>query len=154
MIRRLILAIGLLLSGTNLLSAQSTDSIATTLNPHKQNRMPLEKFLRATNQKKRILNQYIVVLTDAAAGPRGKSSRAPQLTDLMVRMHGAHLIYRYSYALNGFAAKMTEEEAHRLSEEPEVAYCRRRPADRASGKLADTCPLGTRPCRPAFSAPQ
>jgi subtilisin family serine protease len=120
--RRLMLLIGLLLSGTILLSAQQDGSSANMANLHKQNRMPPGKFLRATDQKKRVVNQYIVVLTDAAAGPRGKSSRAPLLTDLMVRMHGAHLLHQYSDALNGFAAQMSEEEARRLSEEPEVAY--------------------------------
>jgi len=120
--RLTILVIGLLLSGTMLVNAQRTASPATTVNPHKQNRMPPGKFLRATNQKKRIFNQYIVVLTDAAAGPRGKSSRAAALTDLMIRMHQAGLLQRYSYAVSGFAARMTEEEAQRLSEEPEVAF--------------------------------
>jgi len=140
--QRLVLMIGLLLSGTMLLNAQRIPSDSVMGNPHKQSRPPSGKFLRAADQKKRIVNQYIVVFTDDAGGPRGNSSRASLLTGLMIRMHGAALLHEYSNALSGFAARMSEKEAQRLSEEPEVAYVEEDQQVQANGTWEAFAPWG------------
>jgi aqualysin 1 len=71
---------------------------------------------------KAIPNQYIVVLNDDAAGPRGKFSMAEQATDVLVAAYGGKVKQVYKHALNGYAAEMSKEEAEALSEDPRVAF--------------------------------
>jgi subtilisin family serine protease len=71
----------------------------------------------------RIDNHYIVVLDEDAAGPEGDfgaaSARAEQVIQ---RTPAGRITHVYAYAINGFAAQMTEEEAIALSEDPDVRF--------------------------------
>lgn len=80
-----------------------------------------EKFLR--KGKERIENSYIVVLDEAATGNQfGEASAAPDLAELLTAIYGGETKKLYKHALNGFAARMTEEQALALSEDPRVAF--------------------------------
>jgi subtilisin family serine protease len=78
------------------------------------------KFLR--KDKGAIPNQYIVVFEDWAAGERGKFSAAAALADSVTANYGGKVERVYQHALNGFAARMTEEEALTLSQDPRVRF--------------------------------
>ena len=69
-----------------------------------------------------IPGQYIVVLNDEAAGPRGQFSFAQQAADVLVSAYGGKLKQLYKHAINGYAAEMTEAEAVALSEDPRVDF--------------------------------
>lgn len=80
-----------------------------------------DKFLR--KGKERIENSYIVVLDEAATGNQfGEASVAPDLAELLTAIYGGETKKLYKHALNGFAARMTEEQALALSEDPRVAF--------------------------------
>ncbi|MEV4541462.1 S8 family serine peptidase [Micromonospora echinaurantiaca] len=61
-------------------------------------------------------DSWIVVLRGAAARDVNGSARA------LVRRHRGALTASYRHALTGFAVRMSEADARRLSQEPEVAY--------------------------------
>lgn len=69
-----------------------------------------------------IPGQYIVVLKEWAAGELGKNSLAPALTESLSDTYGGEVIAVYQDALNGFAAKMSEEEALAMSKDERVAF--------------------------------
>ncbi|MBA4122874.1 MAG: S8 family peptidase [Acidobacteria bacterium] len=79
-----------------------------------------EKLIKKSD--KGIPGQYIVVFKDWAAGSLGKNSRAPKLSDEMATVYGGKVKSKYQHALNGYAAKMTEEEALAISQDERVAY--------------------------------
>lgn len=80
-----------------------------------------EKFLRQGEE--RIENSYIVVLDEAATGNQfGEASVAADLANLLTAIYGGETMKLYKHALNGFAARMTEEQALALSEDPRVAF--------------------------------
>ncbi|MDT7605381.1 MAG: hypothetical protein QOF61_3378 [Acidobacteriota bacterium] len=72
--------------------------------------------------KSAIPNQYIVVFHDWATGEKGANSFAPALAGTMKDIYGGEVERTYKYALNGFAAKMTKEQALALSQDPRVAF--------------------------------
>ncbi len=69
-----------------------------------------------------IPGQYIVVFNDWATGARGKSSVAPDLARSITAQFGGQVMRTYQHALNGFAAKLTREQAETMSLDPRVAY--------------------------------
>ncbi|HEX8180015.1 MAG TPA: S8 family peptidase [Pyrinomonadaceae bacterium] len=81
---------------------------------------PDAKFLH--KNKGAIPNQYIVVFNDWATGERGQFSAAPALADSLAANFGAKVNRVYKYALNGFSASMTEEQAKTLSQDPRVRF--------------------------------
>jgi uncharacterized protein (TIGR03437 family) len=69
-----------------------------------------------------IRGRYIVALKDEAAGPRGERSLAMETGDALTRAYGGSVDRVFKHALNGFSARMSEEEAVALSQDPRVAY--------------------------------
>jgi subtilisin family serine protease len=59
--------------------------------------------------------QYIVVFRDAVADP-------PGLARELVRAHGGSLLFTYSSAIKGFAARLPEPAARAIARNPLVAY--------------------------------
>jgi subtilisin family serine protease len=59
--------------------------------------------------------QYVVVFRDAVADP-------PGLARELVRVHGGSLLFTYSSAIKGFAARLPEAAARALARNPLVAY--------------------------------
>lgn len=59
--------------------------------------------------------QYVVVFRDAVADP-------PGLARELVRAHGGSLLFTYSSAIKGFAARLPEPAARALARNPLVAY--------------------------------
>jgi subtilisin family serine protease len=78
-----------------------------------------DKFRRAEHA---IPDQFIVVLTDEAAGPRGPASAAPELAKELSALYGGTVLNVYTHALNGFSVQMPEAFALQLSDDPRVAY--------------------------------
>jgi len=66
--------------------------------------------------------QYIVVLTDEAAGLLGNFSMAAQAADALTAAYGGQVERVYQHALNGFSARMSREAALALSQDPRVAF--------------------------------
>ena len=60
------------------------------------------------------------VFSKSAAGVEGYAQRLLQEQDKVLALVGAEKIYSYRYSLNGFAARMTPAEAHKLEHQPEV----------------------------------
>ncbi|MET0646547.1 MAG: S8 family peptidase [Pyrinomonadaceae bacterium] len=79
-----------------------------------------QKFRRAGAAP--IRGKYIVVLDDTAAGLRGRFSQARQVADLLGAVYGGRVERVFEYALNGYAAEMSEQEALALSEDPRVRF--------------------------------
>ncbi len=88
---------------------------------------PARAQLKDTNTKLRrstkpVAGRYIVVLDDTHVGAPGDLSAAPYVADDMAAAYGAKVDKVFKYALNGFAAKMTEEQAQLLSQDPRVKF--------------------------------
>ena len=79
----------------------------------------VEKFLRA---ERPVPNEYIVVLNDLAAGPKGEHSLVPTVAQNLRAIHGGSLRRTFQHALLGFTIRMPEAAARRLSEDPRVAF--------------------------------
>lgn len=79
----------------------------------------IERFRRA---ERPVPNQYIVVLNDLAAGPKGKHSLVPTIASNLKDIHGGTVNRIYRNALSGFSIKLSEAAARRLSEDPRVAF--------------------------------
>jgi aqualysin 1 len=69
-----------------------------------------------------IQNQYIVVLDRDATGRTGDEAINAQEIEQLVPEWVGTVTHRYNYAINGFAAMMTEEQALLLSEDSRVAF--------------------------------
>ncbi len=69
-----------------------------------------------------IPDQYIIVFHDWAAGKRGADSAASALAESVTTNYGGKVDRVYQYALNGFAAHLTAEQAKTISEDPRVAF--------------------------------
>jgi subtilisin family serine protease len=71
----------------------------------------------------RIANHYIVVLDEDAVGPDADFGAASARAEQVVARTPAGRITRvFAYALNGFSAEMSEEEALALSQDPDVRF--------------------------------
>ncbi len=70
----------------------------------------------------RIENSYIVVLDDSVVGERGRFSIAPYIASEMAATHRGEIKHVYQNALNGFAVKMSPEDAEALSQDFRVKF--------------------------------
>ena len=71
----------------------------------------------------RIVNHYIVVLDEDATGPDADfGAAAARAQEVVARTPAGRLTNVYAYALSGFSAEMTEEEAVALSRDPDVKF--------------------------------
>ena len=78
-----------------------------------------DKFLRA---ERPVPQQYIVVLNDLAAGPKGEHSLVPTVAANLRAIYGGAVQRTYQHALLGFTVRMSEAAARRLSQDPRVAF--------------------------------
>ncbi|MGB8509302.1 MAG: S8 family peptidase [Pyrinomonadaceae bacterium] len=69
-----------------------------------------------------IPGQYIVVFKEWATGPVGKFSQSKQMADVLTSAFGGEVLRVYQHALNGYAVKLSKEEALALSQDTRVAY--------------------------------
>lgn len=79
-----------------------------------------DKFLRMGSSA--IPGRYIVVLDVDAAGRTGDLFTAARITSDLTNAYGGVATDIYSYALNGFSAEMSEEQALKLSADPRVKF--------------------------------
>lgn len=79
----------------------------------------IERFRRA---ERPVPNQYIVVLNELAAGPKGEHSLVPTVASNLRAIHGGTVNRVYRNALSGFSIRLTEAAARRLSLDPRVAF--------------------------------
>ena len=79
----------------------------------------VEKFLRA---ERPVRNEYIVVLNEEAAGPRGDHSLVPTVAANLRAIFGGAVGRTYRHALSGFTVRMSEAAARQLSQDPRVAF--------------------------------
>ena len=69
----------------------------------------------------RIPNQYIVVLDEDATGPDADfAAAAARAQEVIARTPAGQIEHIYAFALRGFSARMSEEEALQLSQDPDV----------------------------------
>ncbi len=68
-----------------------------------------------------IEHRYVVLLTDAAAGPRGARSQTTSVAQALTAAYGGTVRALYRHAVNGYAVEMTEAAAKVLSGDPRVA---------------------------------
>ncbi|HZH30921.1 MAG TPA: S8 family peptidase [Pyrinomonadaceae bacterium] len=73
-------------------------------------------------KEKPIPNNYIVVLKDYAADPKGDDSLAGYIADDLAGAHKGKVKKVYKHALHGFSIEMSEEDALALSEDPRVEF--------------------------------
>src|SRR6059036_840874 len=69
-------------------------------------------------------DQWIVVLTPQAAGPRGPASRAGAVAADLTRSYGGTVRFVYDWVLNGFSLQAPEGVAVAISLDPRVATVR------------------------------
>ncbi len=79
----------------------------------------VEKFRKA---ERPVPNEYIVVLNDLAAGPKGEHSLVPTVAANLRAIHGGTVKRVYQHALSGFSIRLPEAAARRLSLDPRVAF--------------------------------
>jgi subtilisin family serine protease len=79
----------------------------------------VERFRRA---ERPVPNEYIVVLNDLAAGPKGDHSLVPTVAANLRAIHGGSINRIYQHALLGFSIRLPEAAARRLSLDPRVAF--------------------------------
>jgi len=86
-----------------------------------QEKIPACKLLRS---RERVLSQYVVNLTKAAAGPLVDASNTTKIAaDLATKYGGTILhIYIHSPSLMGFSVRMDEAAALAMRSDPRVAY--------------------------------
>ncbi|HWN10539.1 MAG TPA: S8 family peptidase [Pyrinomonadaceae bacterium] len=77
------------------------------------------KFRKTENA---VPNQYIVVLNDLAAGPKGEHSLVPTVAHNLLEIYGGRVNRIYQHALVGFSVRMPEAAARLLSLDPRVAF--------------------------------
>jgi len=83
-------------------------------------RVDRPKMLRKGNQA--IPQHYIVVLDMDAAGRQGSLSAARSTADDLAFRAGAEVTNVYAHAINGFSARMSDNQAVALADDPAVAY--------------------------------
>jgi subtilisin family serine protease len=87
--------------------------------PEAQEQISVERFRRA---ERPVPNEYIVVLNDLAAGPKGLHSLVPTVASNLRAIHGGTIRRTYQHALSGFSIRLSEAAARRLSLDPRVAF--------------------------------
>jgi len=83
-------------------------------------RVDRPKMLRKGNQA--IPQHYIVVLDVDAAGRQGNLSAARSTASDLAFRAGAEVTNVYAHALNGFSARMSDNQAVALADDPRVAF--------------------------------
>ena len=78
------------------------------------------KFIRMG--KRAIPQQYIVVLDIDADGVVGNPSLSAKTSNELAASYGGVITNVYSYAINGFSAQMSEDQALKLSHDPRVRF--------------------------------
>jgi subtilisin family serine protease len=78
------------------------------------------KFIRMG--KSAIPQHYIVVLDLDAVGVKGDLSATTGMADELTAAYGGVTTNAYAYAINGFSAQMSEQEALKLSQDPRVKF--------------------------------
>jgi subtilisin family serine protease len=78
-----------------------------------------DKFRRSP---RRVPGEYIVVLEDRAAGPKGPGSAADAVAANLANAHGGTVRRIYRNALLGFSVRMPEAAARRMSLDERVAF--------------------------------
>jgi len=73
-------------------------------------------------KEKPIPNEYIVVIKDYAADPKGDDSLAEYIANDLAGAHNGKVKKVYKHALHGFSIQMSEEDALALSEDPRVDF--------------------------------
>lgn len=101
------------------ITALSFVSLSEPVHGQKQDQTPENKLLRHAN---RLAGHYIVVLKDEAAGMKGETSLAGSVASQLSDAYGGEVSRVYKHALNGYAARLTDEEAVNVSKDPRVAY--------------------------------
>lgn len=79
-----------------------------------------QKFLRKGRDS--IPGRYIVVLDVDSAGKTGDLFTAARMTSNLAAQYGGKPDRVYAFAINGFSAEMSEEQARQLSSDPRVKY--------------------------------
>jgi aqualysin 1 len=69
-----------------------------------------------------IAQHYIVVLDMDAAGRQGNPAAAKSAADEMAVISGGEVTHVYAHAINGFAARMSDNQAVALSDDPRVRF--------------------------------
>jgi subtilisin family serine protease len=117
MMRKTLLLLATLALSLTALTASGSRSSASPAAPR-------PKGQKLHKKEKAIPGNYIVVLDDVAAGEPGPYSQADQVIDVLVAAYGGKVKDngRFKYALNGYAAEMTEDEALAVSEDPRVQF--------------------------------
>ena len=106
-------------AGFMLVPASTSGRAETQPAAQDRGRGNVEKFLRADRP---IRNEYIVVLNDEAAGPRGDHSLVPTVAANLRAIFGGSVRRTYTNALQGFTIRLPEAAARQLSEDPRVAF--------------------------------
>jgi len=75
-----------------------------------------------TQQHASVDGEYIVVLDGAPHGRLAERADIDALIDRLAAEHGAQLHHRYSYALRGFSARMSDAAADAIARDPAVAF--------------------------------
>ena len=90
-----------------------------TVNSQKRSPEAKSKFHK---KEKPIPNEYIVVLNDYAADPRGEDSLAEYIANDLARAHRGKVNKVFKHALHGFSIRMSEADALALSEDSRVDF--------------------------------
>ena len=69
-----------------------------------------------------VANQYIVVLNDYAADPKGEDSLAEYIANDLATAHKGKVDKVYKHSIHGFSIRMSEEDALALSQDPRVDF--------------------------------
>jgi subtilisin family serine protease len=77
---------------------------------------------KLVKKEKPIPNEYIVVLKDYAADPKGENSLAEYIANDLAGAHKGKVKKVYKHALHGFSITMSEADAVALSEDPRVEF--------------------------------
>jgi subtilisin family serine protease len=72
--------------------------------------------------KDAIPGEYIVVLSEEAAGLAGDFSQAEQVADVLTAAYGGKVKHLYKHAVQGFSVSLKKEAALALADDPRVAY--------------------------------
>ncbi len=107
----LMLAIVFLFGSTTLNSSVNSK---TQNHGRQREEAPKSKFLKA---RKKVANEYIIVFNEKVA-----AEQVLEIANELATRYNASIFRLYDSAVKGFAARMTERAALRLSEEPRVAY--------------------------------
>lgn len=116
-----LIAIGLLvgLTATVPVSSIGQSEGNSARAPQRVDKDANDKFRRS---ERAVPNEYIVVLNDVAAGPKGSHSLVPTVAGNLRAIFGGSVKRTYQHALLGFSVRMSESAARLLSRDPRVEF--------------------------------